>query len=174
MLLVMVMLFQHFDFELVDPEYVLKLDFTLTIKPKNLFIRATPRSNVNLLTGASFGSLLQSKTQQKVTSSEPEPEVEGKPITILYGSNSGTCEVLARTLASDAAGHGFKVSSIKTLDTAAQNLPVGEPMVIVTASYEGKPTDDAVQFYDWLESLDDSERLESSYAIFGCGHAGKY
>ncbi|QIW94592.1 hypothetical protein AMS68_000110 [Peltaster fructicola] len=171
MQLVMVMLFQHFDFELVDPEYKLRLDFTLTIKPRDLRIRAIPRPAVNL-SGSALGSLLRSsKTEAKGNTPELTPMTEGKPITILYGSNSGTCETLARTLASDATEHGFKVSAIKVLDSATRQLPLDEPVIIVTASYEGRPTDDATSFYEWLENLTETERLTSEYAIFGCGHA---
>ena len=89
-------------------------------------------------------------------------------MTILYGSNSGTCEVLAHTLAADARAHGFTASTVDTLDSAKQNLPTDQPIVIITASYEGQPTDDAGHFWNWLQH---EEELKTTYAVFGCGHS---
>ena len=44
-LLVIAMLFQNFDFELVDPTYELKIKQILTIKPDDLKIKAIPRKS---------------------------------------------------------------------------------------------------------------------------------
>lgn len=54
------------------------------------------------------------------------------------GSNSGTCEAFAQKLASTATAHGCK-ADIKTLNTAASgSLPKDGPVIMITASYEGK------------------------------------
>ena len=100
-----------------------------------------------------------------------QPASTRLPFTILYGSNSGTCESFAQTLAADAATHGFKASRVDTLDSAKQNLPTDEPVVIVTASYEGAPCDNAAHFFSWLQSLKDEEKLGTKFAVFGCGHS---
>lgn len=94
-----------------------------------------------------------------------------QPLTILYGSNSGTCESLAQTLAADAAAHGFLASKVLTLDSARQALPNDGPVVMVTASYEGQPCDNAAHFYNWLEKLASDAKLDASFAVFGCGHS---
>ena len=99
-----------------------------------------------------------------------EKLAKGKPISIYYGSNSGTCEALANRLASDAANHGFRADIVDTLDTAKDNLPKDRPVAIVTASYEGQPADNATHFVQWIGSLKENELEDVSYAVFGCGH----
>lgn len=95
---------------------------------------------------------------------------KGKPMSIYYGSNSGTCEALASRLASDAANHGFTADVVDTLDTAKDKLPTDRPVVIVTASYEGQPPDNAAHFVQWVGTLKEDELKDVSYAVFGCGH----
>ncbi|KAF7186838.1 Bifunctional cytochrome P450/NADPH--P450 reductase [Pseudocercospora fuligena] len=174
MVLVLPMLLQYFNFTMDDPSYVLQTAFTLTIKPKDLFMRATlregwtPLSIERHLAGSTAADV---KHGSNVPVAASESDDKGMPMTILYGSNSGTCEVFAQTLAADARAHGFKASKVDTLDTAKQNLPSNEPVVIVTASYEGEPTDNAAHFYNWLQNLPSDEKLKMSYAVFGCGHS---
>ena len=43
-------------------------------------------------------------------------------------------------------------------------------MVIVTASYEGHPTDNAKQFVAWLEELQPDSLKGVKFAVFGCGN----
>ena len=94
---------------------------------------------------------------------------KGRPMTVLYGSNSGTCEGLAQALASDAANHGFN-AVVKPLDAAVGAFPSDHPVIIITASYEGDAPDNARQFLEWLKSANSEALAKSRFAIFGCGH----
>lgn len=172
-LLVMTMLLQNFNFVL-DPSYELEYKQTLTIKPKDMHMRAilrdglTPTSLERRLAG-----LMTSENDRVTLASRPAEKMEnGVPLTILYGSNSGTCESLAQRVAADAASYGFQVTRIDCLDSAKDKLPTDQPVVIITASYEGQPPDNAGHFVAWLESLDaDKKALKDvSYAVFGCGN----
>lgn len=91
-------------------------------------------------------------------------------MAIYYGSNSGTCEAMAQQLAADAALHGFHASTLGCLDDATDKLPSDRPIVIVTASYEGKPPSNAEKFVPWLETLGGDEAQNTNYAVYGCGH----
>jgi cytochrome P450/NADPH-cytochrome P450 reductase len=91
-------------------------------------------------------------------------------MAIYYGSNTGTCEALAQRLASDASSHGFQAQIINTLDSAKENVPTNKPIVVITASYEGQPPDNAGHFFTWLESLKGSEMEKVAYSVFACGH----
>lgn len=175
-LLVMAMLLQNFNFVL-EPGYKMTLKQTLTIKPKDMHFRAILRDGLDptsLECRLSGRDAAQAKTEEEpARAAAGKGESAGVPITVLYGSNSGTCEALAHRLASDAPSHGFRVATIDCMDGGKGALPTGHPVVLVTASYEGQPPDNAGHFVAWLE-----ERVAAGgdtlsgvpYAVFGCGN----
>lgn len=170
-LLVMAMLLQNFNFVL-EPNYKLGYKQTLTIKPKDLTMRAILRDGLD---STSLQRRLAGQPSVKPNGAALAANIAAKgeeiPITILYGSNSGTCESLAQRIGNDAPAHGFRATKIDCLDSANGNLPTDQPVVIVTASYEGQPTDNGAHFVQWLEeSKDETKPLKDvSYAVFGCG-----
>jgi len=175
-LLVLAMLLQNFDFEFENPDYTLTLKQTLTVKPADLKVKATPRDGLRAtelghrLAGTT-APLKSRSAQARNGTAAPSKGEQGKPLTIYYGSNSGTCQSMAERLAADAFSHGFSASVIDFVDNATGRLPKDEPVAIITASYEGQPPDNAGQFVQWLEDLDGENPLQGvSYAVFGCGH----
>lgn len=172
--LVIAMLFQNFNFTLDDPNYVLDIQETLTIKPHNFNMRASIRHGLSAtqLESQLKGGAPVAKAVNKDDTKTPASGAagKGKPMSVFYGSNSGTCEALAQRLAADASTHGFNVTDIGPLDTVNQQLPTDRPVVIVTASYEGEPPSNAAHFVSWLTSLKGNELENVSYAVFGCGH----
>jgi cytochrome P450/NADPH-cytochrome P450 reductase len=171
-LLVLAMLLQNFNFTMEDSTYQLQIKQTLTMKPKDFHMRAHLRHGVSAtsleraLTSATFNEPPAKSGQEMMKNKS----TKGKPMVIYYGSNTGTCEALANRLASDAANHGFRADVVDTLDAARENLPTDKPVVIVTASYEGQPADNAAHFVNWVGTLKESELSNLSYAVFGCGH----
>lgn len=147
---------------------------TLTIKPKDLFMHATLRGGIDPV---QLEKALFSGGGQEVQVSSKDKKIENitvsggakKPMSIFYGSNTGTCEALAQTLANAASSHGYS-GRVAVLDAATDALPHGEPVVIITASYEGEPADNAAHFMQWLRNLKGSEIEGVQYAVFGCGH----
>jgi cytochrome P450 / NADPH-cytochrome P450 reductase len=176
-LLVMAMLLQNFNFVMDDPNYNLAYKQTLTIKPYGFYMRAilrhglTPTTLERNLAGQGSDEKADSRASQQSSASSSTSQ-HGKPITILYGSNSGTCEAMAHRIAADAPQHGFNATILDCMDTAANgNLPKGQPVVIITASYEGQPPDNARHLVSYLESIEDKSTLNGvTYAVFGCGH----
>ncbi|KAL5115197.1 hypothetical protein ACEQ8H_006871 [Pleosporales sp. CAS-2024a] len=172
-LLVLAILLQNFNFSMEDASYQLQIKQTLTMKPKDFYMRA------HLRNGVSATSLERALLATSLHDAPPtrggkivrkEKSGKGKPIAIYYGSNTGTCEALANRLASNAANHGFMAHVIDNLDAARENLPTDKPIVVVTASYEGQPADNAAHFVNWVGTLKDKELENVSYAIFACGH----
>jgi cytochrome P450/NADPH-cytochrome P450 reductase len=183
--LVMAMLLQNFDFAMHDPGYELHIKQTLTTKPKDFYMRATLRHGQTAtelehrLNGALASTLQPLSLNSKPASSrQPSPaaaksraRADLKPMSIFYGSNTGTCESLAHRLATDAASHGFAATVIEPLDAATEKLPTDRPVAVITASYEGQPPDNAVSFWDWLQRCKARDELKGvSFAVFGCGH----
>lgn len=172
-LLVIAMMFQNFDFEFENPDYTLKLKQTLTIKPADFKIRATPRHGLRAidLEHKLAGTVKRLKSQAAVgINGSAASNADAKPMSIYYGSNSGTCQSMAERLAANAFSHGFRANVVDCLDNVKGDLPTDEPVVLITASYEGQPPDNAVGFVQWLENTKGEELKDVSYAVFGCGH----
>lgn len=176
--LVVAMLVQHFDFTMDDPSYTLHLKQTLTIKPKDFYVHAKLRNDMS---ATQFEQKIRSgvatpvKSHQTVDASNLKDRLAatglaGKPMTVLYGSNTGTCQAFAQRIAADAPSHGF-TAKVDTLDSATGKLPADQPIVIISASYEGQPTDNGVQFQSWVENLKEDEAIKVNYAVFGAGHS---
>lgn len=107
----------------------------------------------------------------KTTEDVKAPTRDAKPITVLYGSNAGTCKSYAEDLETNASRFGFK-ANIASLDSATEHIPKDQPVVIIEPSYEGKPADNAKKFTAWLESSANSKQLEGvQYAVFGVGNS---
>ncbi|KAH9836403.1 cytochrome P450 [Rhodofomes roseus] len=177
MLLITALIFQRFDVMMDDPSYELAIKQTLTIKPKDFRIRVAPRKDRGhpvarpiTTRGSAF---LQGRGGSKVPG-QAAVERSGsagakQPVYVLYGSNTGTSETFAQRVVNDAAARGFR-ASMGTLDSFAGKLPTDGPVVIITASFEGEPADNAAHFVDWLSNLKGSELANVRFAVFGCGN----
>lgn len=173
-ILIMAMLLQNFEFKMEDEGYELQYLETLTIKPKNFWMRAALRHGLtptDLQLNLTIGQAPAEKTTGLARSTPTaNSEAALRLINIYYGSNQGTSESLAQRLAMDAAAHGYTAAAIEPLDSAKENVPKDRPVIIITSSYEGEPPDNAALFYAWINNLKGNELLGVSYAVFGCGH----
>lgn len=173
-LMVAAMALQHFDLELDDPAYELKIKQTLTIKPKDLYIRAKARDGLaaTLLDQQLHTSIpnANGKTHSKINAEGIATTTETKsPMTILYGSNTGTCLALAQRLSSHAFARGF-AANVLDMDSAVEKIAQSQPVIIITSSYEGQPPDCAAEFVSWLQHAKESQLKGVRFAVFGCGH----
>ncbi|KUI71998.1 hypothetical protein VM1G_07646 [Cytospora mali] len=180
--LAVALILQNFDMQLDDPNYEMQVVQTLTIKPKNFYMRASLRQ------GITPTILMQRLSGENSTGGDRGQDGAANGIevmaaangdyalSILYGSNTGTCQALAQKLAGQCAQRGLR-AEVQTLDAVMGKVPTEKPVVMITSSYEGHPTDDAARFVAWLESLAGEEeangkRLEGvKYTVFGCGHS---
>ncbi|EPS35968.1 hypothetical protein H072_10584 [Dactylellina haptotyla CBS 200.50] len=175
MLLVLAVLFQNFDFYMADSSYQLAIKQNLTIKPKDFYMKARLRHGmtpINLQQNLGGGHAAGvDVTQAGLKDGERGDEDDGtkQPMYIFYGSNTGTCEAFANRLAADASTHGFK-AKVDSLDGATNNLPKDGPVVIITASFEGQPPDNAAHFCEWIKSCSGEEAKGVKFTVFGCGH----
>lgn len=167
-----VTLFQKFDFRLADPSYTLQIKQTLTIKPQGLRILAIPRKDTSFSLG--LAPTLAATMKGTAQSQKYKDAVVSKatqPLYVMYGSNTGSCEMFAQRIANEAADHGFR-ASIGTLDSAAKAPPTDGPVIIITASFEGEPPDNAGHFVKYIQSLsaENTPLAGVKYAVFGCGN----
>ena len=93
-----------------------------------------------------------------------------RPLLILFGSQTGTAESLAKRIAKEATGHGF-AAEVKELNSVSPAELAGEaPLLIITSTWgDGDPPDNAAQFWAALNS-GETPRLESTrYSVLALG-----
>ena len=108
-------------------------------------------------------------TDQPIKKQRQEPNGKTSEMLILYGSNTGTCQTLAQRLAADAGLHGYH-GSILDMDSGIHEIQQKTLAIIITASYEGEPPDNASHFVHWMSRQDVRLGL-LEYGVFGCGHS---
>jgi len=139
---------QKFDFKLKDPDYVMTPKQAATIKPRDLFMYASVRPGVDALSlqrdlfhasPTLYSSANTLHSGDHPTHITPGEKGESKPMSIFYGSNTGTCEGLAGRLAVLGSQRGFKCS-IGPLKEATDRISKDHPVIVITSShYEGLP-----------------------------------
>ncbi len=159
--LVLGMILQRFD--LYDHKnYQLKIKETLSLKPDGFTIKVKLREGRER-------EPVQAETAENATAPEAARRPKhGTKLTVLYGSNLGTAEGFARDIAQSGDINGFD-TILAPLDDYAGKMPTEGAVLIVCASYNGAPPDNAVDFCEWLEAADSEAASGVSYTVFGCG-----
>jgi len=162
--LALAMLLQRFDIEGDIPDYTLKIKEALTIKPDNLKMKVK-RKELTIIKKES------PKGNQEVGEEKSIKIINrtGKPLLILFGSNTGLSEGFARKIYQQAYQYGYQ-PTLGAMDNYVNQLDKEVPVVIVTASYEGKSPKNGVRFLEWLENFKSSTLNGMQYAVLGCGH----
>ncbi|MGX5575712.1 bifunctional cytochrome P450/NADPH--P450 reductase [Bacillus toyonensis] len=159
--LVLGMMLKHFDF--YDHEnYELDIKETLTLKPEGLTLKAVSKKIPLGGIPAPYREQPEKNVRKVVDN------VHNTPLLVLYGSNMGTSEGIARELVDIALSKGFAAQAA-SLDSHAGNLPKKGVVLIISASYNGNPPDNAKKFVEWLEKASEHEVKGVHYAVFGCG-----
>ncbi|MFL5352204.1 bifunctional cytochrome P450/NADPH--P450 reductase [Archangium sp.] len=166
-LLVLGMLLQRFQ-PVDHTRYQLHIKETLTLKPEGFRMRVRARSEVDRTVVDLRPAAAPVAPAQPKWTSGPVAQ-HGTPLLVLYGSNSGSSEAFAQRIASDAAVQGY-VPTLGAMDAYVGRLPHEGAVVIVTASYNGLPPDNAKAFCRWLEDLPAGALTGVRYAVFGCGN----
>lgn len=163
------------QFEIIDhTNYQLKVKESLTLKPDGFTMRVRPRGvqgTVAFIGGADSAApaAATGPAVSERSASESTPAAAHQtPLLVLYGSNMGTAEGIARELAETARYRGFR-TEVAPLNDRVGRLPKEGAVFIVSASYNGKPPSNAREFVQWLERAEAGELSGVRYAVFGCG-----
>lgn len=165
--LVLSMILQRFDLTMADPGYKLEVAETLTLKPHGFRIHARRRGEVAPRPRSAVPTAPQRSLAAKVGDG-PAPEAT-TPLLVIYGSNTGSCEAFAGRIAGEAAGQGYAATAAP-MDDYVERLPTEGAVIVVTASYEGHPPDNAKRFLAWVEGLGPDALKGVRFAVFGCGN----
>ncbi|MCA6092108.1 cytochrome P450 [Streptomyces sp. SCA3-4] len=160
-------------YRLIDhTDYRLRIKETLTLKPDGFTLtlaRRTPADRGARRGALPGGPAAPARTAAGDDPARPTRARQGTGLLVLHGSAYGTCRELARTLADDAARLGFD-TTVAALDDHTGALPRETPVVIVAASYNGRPTDDAARFTRWAEHEAAPGAADAvPYAVLGVG-----
>ncbi|KER69128.1 cytochrome P450 [Burkholderia cepacia] len=168
--LVLIMLLQRFDFSFADPDYELDVAETLTLKPTGFRVNVKPRARGALKVPDTAPHARSSAQSPRVAPVQSIPTSEDvSNMLVLFGGNTGSAESFARRIAGDASRHGFH-ATCAPLDDFAGKLDGYPAIVIVTASYEGQPPDNAKSFVPYVEALDAGALDGVHFSVLGCGN----
>lgn len=167
--LVLGMLLQRF--KLIDhTNYRLKVKETLTLKLDDFKIRVSRREAADYTSTAPvvIATASAENVPAPVPASVPQHHT---PLLVLYGSNLGSAEDLAHLIAQDGTVRGF-ATTVAPLDEYIDRLPRSGAVILVSASYNGTPPDNAAAFCAWLQDPQLAADALSGvkYAVFGCGN----
>ncbi|MEU5299791.1 cytochrome P450 [Streptomyces noursei] len=154
--------------------YRLRVKETLTLKPDGFTLALAPRTPADrAAVRAALAVLPGGSPEGTATGAAPDdglptrvPQDTG--LLLLHGTNYGTCREFAERLADEAAALGF-ATDVAPLNAYAGGLPADRPVVIVAASYNGQPTDDATDFTAWLSTAPEGAAAGVGYAVLGVG-----
>ncbi|MEU1010062.1 cytochrome P450 [Streptomyces sp. NPDC005890] len=146
--------------------YRLTVKETLTLKPEGFTLTLTQRTPADRVHAPLPGTAPAPAAGAPAPDALPARVRPGTRALFLHGSNYGTCRGFAAQLADEAAAVGC-ATEVAALDAYADGLPTDRPVVITAASYNGRPTDDAVAFTAWLDGTPDL--ADVSYAVLGIG-----
>ncbi|MFI9245360.1 cytochrome P450 [Streptomyces sp. NPDC053086] len=146
--------------------YRLTVKETLTLKPEGFTLTLTPRTPDERRHAPLPGAVPAQAARTPAPDTLPARVRPGTRALFLHGSNYGTCRDFAARLADEAAAVGC-ATEVAALDAYADGLPTDRPVVVTAASYNGRPTDDAVAFTAWLDGTPDLTGV--SYAVLGIG-----
>ncbi len=98
------------------------------------------------------------------------PPKAGEPLLILFGSQTGSAEGLAKKLAKESESRGFLPKLAALNDFESAGLATATKAVIISSTWgDGEPPDNAVNFWNWIKA-DAAPRLENlSFAVLGLG-----
>ncbi len=119
------------------------------------------------LNGFLAGLLAGGRTVPPASSALQGP---AEPLVVLYGSQTGSAETLARLAAKESEKRGFSPRVMELNQYEQADLArCGRAIIISSTWGDGDPPDNAANFWTWLKS-DAAPRLESlQFAVLGLG-----
>ena len=93
-----------------------------------------------------------------------------EPLLVMYGSQTGTAEQLAKRFAEDAAQRGFAPEVLEMNAYAKTDLSKHSRLVIITSTWgDGDPPDNAVTFWNFLNSGTEPSFVHLCFSVLALG-----
>ncbi len=155
-------------FAISDPHsYTLRVKETLSIKPDEFTMRVRLRGSHERLQMGEAAAAGQAVEVGAVAGS-------GQRFVLLYGTSLGTARDVAEEIAERARTDGFDVV-VRSMDESFKGGagPADKVIVIVTATYNGRAPDSAVEVERALDAsaFDGADWSGARYAVLGIGNS---
>ena len=116
---------------------------TIPVLPETAPFTPEQRAWLNGYLAGLFSRATVSSSQLTALGSQPAPQAL-KPLTILYGSQTGTAEGLAKKAAKEAGKRGFAATALDMAQTDLAKLAAEETILVIVSTYgDGEPPDNA-------------------------------
>ncbi|MDQ0059856.1 assimilatory sulfite reductase (NADPH) flavoprotein subunit [Paenibacillus harenae] len=93
-----------------------------------------------------------------------------KDVTILFGSQTGNSDKLAKKMAKRLEGEGFEVTTASMNNFKANNLKkISHLLIVVSTHGEGEPPDNAISFHEFIHSKRAPQLEGMHYSILALG-----
>ncbi|MFZ5479500.1 MAG: cytochrome P450 [Myxococcota bacterium] len=155
--LILARIYQRYLPRLADPAYTLAHVPTLTVKPRDLLLRFTRRSEA---------PGLRAVADREAESAPPAPSAGGG-LLVLYGTSMGAAQGLAEEIARRARAGGGEVA-LAEMDAYVGRL--AGTVIVVCSTYNGQPPDNARRFAAWLAEAAPGSLKGVRVAVLGCGN----
>ena len=104
------------------------------------------------------------------TAGQPAPAKKSEPLLVMFGSQSGSAEGLAKRFAKDARERGFAPRTLALNDYAKADLAHEPRLIIITSTWgDGEPPDNALECWSWLNSDTAPKLNQLNFAVLGLG-----
>ena len=98
------------------------------------------------------------------------PAALAKPLTVFYGSQTGTAEGLAKKTSKEAEKRGFKPKLVDMAKYETVDLTKEENVLVITSTYgDGDPPDNAQAFWNYLKSDTVPPLPHLNYSVLALG-----
>src|SRR6187402_3255576 len=93
-----------------------------------------------------------------------------EPLAILFGSQTGNCENLAKRIAKEAGKRGFAPTIHDLAKYPAAQLASEKSLLLVTSTYgDGEPPDNAKAFWDYLKTEGAARLAATKFSLCALG-----
>lgn len=101
---------------------------------------------------------------------EGAPAVPAKPLTILYGSQTGTAEGLAKKASKEAEKRGFRPRVVCMEKHDTLDLAKEENVLVITSTYgDGEPPDNAQAFWNYFKGESVPPLTHLNFSVLALG-----
>ena len=133
------------------------------VLPENAPFTAEQRAWLN-------GFLAGLFSRASVTNGSPQPTSAATPLSILFGSQTGNAEALAKRAASEARKLGFAPSVHDLASYAVDRLPSERRVIFITSTYgDGDPPDNAKPFWERIRNGTAPSVRDLRFAVLALG-----